>query len=43
MVAGVPLPVNCVVVPVQADKVPVIVGKPFMVTVAVALPPLLLV
>ena len=41
VVAGVPLPVNCVVNPEHAAKSPVIDGKAFMVTVAVALPPLL--
>ena len=41
VVAGVPLPVNCVVNPIQADKVPVTVGKAFMVTVAVTLLPIL--
>ena len=41
VVAGVPLPVNWVVNPTPTTSVPVMVGKPFMVTVAVALPPLL--
>ena len=43
MVAGVPLPVNCVVNPAHAVKTPIIDGKAFMVTVAVALPPILFV
>ena len=43
VVAGVPLPVNCVVNPAHAVKTPVIDGKVFMVTVAVALPPILFV
>ena len=41
VVAGIPLPVNCVVNPAHADNVPVTVGNAFIVTVAVALPPLL--
>ena len=43
VVAGVPLPVNCLVNPIHPDKAPVIDGKAFMVTVVVALPPLLFV
>lgn len=41
--AAVALPVNCVVLPMQADKVPVMVGKGFMVTTAVIKHPLVLV
>jgi len=37
VIAAVPLPVNWVVFPVQADKVPVIVGKAFMPTDVVVL------
>ena len=45
VVAGVPLPVSCVVAPTQADKVPVMVtaAAGFMVISAVLLQPLLLV
>ena len=41
--AGVPEPVRLVVEPIQTDKVPVIVGSAFTVTVAVIVHPLLLV
>ena len=41
--AAVAEPVNVVVVPTQADNVPVIVGKALIVTVAVAIQPLELV
>ena len=37
---AVPLPVNCVVVAIQADKVPVIIGEAYIVTVSVAVQPL---
>ena len=41
--AAVPEPVNCVVAPTHAVKVPVIVGSAFTVTVAVIIQPLLFV
>ena len=36
---AVALPVNCVVFPIQADNIPVIVGKLFIVTVSVTAQP----
>lgn len=40
---GVPEPISCELLPKQEVKVPDIVGKPLMVTTAVAVHPLLLV
>ena len=39
VVAGVTLPVNCVVKPIQTLKLPVIVGKSFTVIISVIIQP----